>query len=77
MLFRLIIATFAGWVNQTCKARSTTNYLLEETRVLKEPLKGRRLCLAGNQRLAAKGKALGRRLLAKLTTIVSTETILA
>ena len=37
-------------------------YLVEENRVLKEQLKGRRLRLTGEQRrrLAAKGKRLGR-----------------
>ena len=43
----------------------------EENRVLKEQLKGRRLRLtdAQRRRLASKGKALGRRLLAKLTIV--------
>ena len=54
------------------------DYLREENRVLKEQLKGRRLRLTDTQRrrLAAKGKALGRRLLAKVATIVTPDTIL-
>ena len=55
------------------------DYLVEENRVLKEQLKGRRLRLTDAQRcrLAAKGKALGRRLLARVATIVSPDTICA
>lgn len=77
MLFRLILTTFAGWVSQNLQGQ--IDYLIEETRVWKEQLRGRRLRLNDDQRrrLADKGKALGRRPLAKLTTIVSPETILA
>ena len=55
------------------------DYLQEENRVLKQQLGGRRWRLTDPQRrrLAAKGKALGRRLLARIATIVSPDTILA
>ena len=55
------------------------DYLREENRVLKEQLRGRRLQLTDDQRrrLAAKGKILGRRLLGKIATIVTPDTILA
>lgn len=51
-------------------------YLIEENRVLKEQLKGRRLRLSDEQRrrLAAKGKRLGRRLLMQVATIVTPDT---
>ena len=77
VLFRLLLATFAEWIHQNL--RGQVDYLIEENRVLKEQLKGRRLRLSDDQRrrLAAKGKTLGRRLLARLTTIVSPDTILA
>ncbi len=50
----------------------------EENRVLKEQLGGRRLRLTDNQRrrLAAKGKILGRRVLARIATVVTPDTIL-
>ena len=52
--------------------------LIEENRVLKEQLGGKRLRLTNDQRrrLAAKGKAIGRRLLARIATIVTPDTIL-
>jgi len=54
------------------------DYLIEENRVLKEQLRGKRLRLTNAQRrrLAAKGKTLGRRLLAQVATIVTPDTIL-
>jgi putative transposase len=47
--------------------------------VLREQLGGRRVCLNDNQRrrLAIKAKALGRRVLAEVATIVTPETLLA
>ena len=73
---RVLLLTFAGWVN--CEQQRTIEYLVEENRVLKEQLGGRRLCLTDDQRrrLAAKGKQLGRRLLGRVATIVTPDTIL-
>ena len=53
-------------------------YLVEENRVLKEQVKGRRLRLTDEQRrrLAAKGRRLGRRVLRQVATIVTPDTIL-
>jgi len=53
-------------------------YLVEENRVLKEQLKGRRVRLTDDQRrrLAAKGQRLGRRVLRQVATIVTPDTIL-
>ena len=55
------------------------DYLREENRVLREQLGGRRLRLDDNQRrrLAVKAKALGRKALAGIATIVTPETLLA
>ena len=55
------------------------DYLREENRVLREQLGDRRLRLNDKQRrrLAAKAKGLGRRLLAEVATLVTTETLLA
>ena len=73
---QLILATFAGWVNR--QQAQVIDYLVEENRVLKEQLGGRRLRLTDHQRrrLAEKGKALGRKLLDKIATIVTPDTIL-
>ncbi len=73
---QLLLATFSGWVNR--QHAEAIAYLREENRVLKAQLRGRRLRLTDDQRgrLAAKGKALGRRLLGKIATIVTPDTIL-
>ena len=76
-LFQLLLASFAGWVNR--EQTLVIEYLREENRVLKEPqLRGRRLRLTESQRrrLAARGKILGRRLLGRIATIVTPDTIL-
>jgi hypothetical protein len=59
----------AGWVNR--RQQQVIDYLLEENRVLREQLGGRRLRFTDDQRrrLAAKGKLLGRRLLGKFAGI--------
>src|ERR1039458_5637393 len=53
-------------------------YLVEENRVRREQIGGRRLRFNDDQRrrLAAKGKQLGRKLLAQIATIVTPETLL-
>ena len=73
---QLLLATFAGWLNR--HQAQVIEYLVEENRVLKEQLGGRRLRLTDVQRrrLAAKGKVLGRQLLASVVTIVTPDTIL-
>jgi hypothetical protein len=60
---RLLLVTLAGSANR--HQQQVIEYLVEENRVLKEQLKGRRARLTDDQRrrLAAKGQRLGRRLL--------------
>ena len=62
---KFLLATFAGWVNR--HQAMFIDYLVEENRVLKERLGNKPIPLTDDQRrrLAAKGKPLGRRLLAK------------
>ena len=57
--WQILVAAMAGWI---------TRQQDEENRVLKEQLDGRRLHLTDDQRrrLAAKGKAIGRRALAEV-----------
>ena len=73
---KLLLATFSGWVNR--QQAEAIGYLREENRVLKEQIRDKRLRLTDDQRrrLAAKGKALGRRLLGTVATIVTPDTIL-
>ena len=73
---QLLLTTFGGWLNR--HQAQVIEYLVEENRVLKEQLGDRRLRLTDVQRrrLAAKGKVLGRQLLASVATIVTPDTIL-
>ena len=73
---QVLLVTLAGWVNR--HQQHVIEYLMEENRVLKGQLKGRRLRLTDDQRrrLAAKGRRLGRRVLRQVATIVTPDTIL-
>jgi len=73
---QVLLATVSGWMNR--RQGEILEYLIEENRILKEQLKGKRLRLTDDQRrrLAAKGKRLGRRLLMQVATIVTPDTIL-
>src|SRR5712691_8279315 len=53
-------------------------YLMEENRILRGQLSGRRLQLTDDdrRRLAVRGQRLGRRLLSQVATIVTPDTIL-
>jgi hypothetical protein len=66
---------FAGWINR--QQQDAIEYLIEENRVLREQLPGRlRLTDTQRRRLAAKGHALGRRMLSRGAGIVTPDTIL-
>ncbi len=73
---QVLLATLAGWMNR--HQQDVIAYLVEENRVLKEQAKGRRLRLNDDQRrrLAAKAKRLGRRLLDRIATIVTPDTLM-
>jgi transposase InsO family protein len=73
----MLLFALAGWINRHQQA--AIDYLREENRVLREQLGTKRLRLTDDQRrrLAAKAKALGRKALNKVITIVSPETLLA
>ena len=74
--WQILVAAFAGWISRHQDA--AIEYLREENRVLKQQLGGRRLRLtdAQRRRLAAKGKALGYRMLSEVATIVTPDTVL-
>jgi hypothetical protein len=71
-----VLVFLAGWIDR--HQQDVIDYLVEENRVLREQLKGQRLRLTEEQRgrLAAKGHRLGRRLLGRIATIVTPDTIL-
>src|ERR1700704_6765276 len=73
---QFLLLVFAGWVNR--RQVEILEYLQEENRVLREQLGDRRLRFtdAQRRRLAAKGRALGRRVLDQLGGLVTPDTIL-
>ncbi len=75
--WQFFLITTAGWINR--HQQDVIDYLVEENRVLKGQLRGKRLRLTDDERrrLAVKGKALGRKLLGAVATIVTPDTILA
>jgi transposase InsO family protein len=74
--FQFLLAALAGWLNG--QQQEILAYLVEENRVLRAQLGGRRLRLTDDQRrrLAARGRPLGRRVLHHVATIVTPDTIL-
>jgi transposase InsO family protein len=73
---QFLLRTFAGWVNRAQQRQ--IEYLLEENRILRELLPGKRPRLNNDQRrrLAALGHELGRAALQKVAGIVTPDTIL-
>ena len=69
-----LMVIFAGWLNR--QQHAAINFLKTENEILKSQLKGRRLRLSeeDRRRLAEKGRALGRMLLAEVACIVTPET---
>jgi putative transposase len=76
LIFQLCVSAVAGWVNRG--QQHVIDYLVEENRVLREQLGGRRLRLTDVQRrrLAVRAKALGRKALLGIACIVTPDTLL-
>jgi len=74
--WQFIVVALAGWLNR--QQQDIVAYLQEENRVLREQLKGKRIRFTDDRRrrLAAKGKALGRKVLGEVCTLVTPETLL-
>ncbi|HUT62283.1 MAG TPA: hypothetical protein VNA25_30970 [Phycisphaerae bacterium] len=74
--WQFIVVALAGWLNR--QQQDVLAYLEEENRVLREHLKGKRIRFTDDQRrrLASKGKALGRKVLREVCTLVTPETLL-
>jgi hypothetical protein len=73
---QLLLLMFAGWVNR--HQLDVIEYLQEENRVLKDRLGRRRIRFtdADRRRLARKARALGRKVLNELQTLVTPDTLL-
>ena len=73
---QLLLLTVSGWAHR--HQQDVIAYLVEENRVLKEQLGGRKLRLTDDQRrrLAAKARLLGRRALAAVATLVTPDTLM-
>lgn len=71
-----LILTVAGWLGR--RQGAMVEYLVAENRVLREQLGDRRLRLtdAQRRRLAVRGKAIGRKALGEIASIVTPDTIL-
>jgi putative transposase len=76
MILHVLIAMFAGWLQR--HQQQTIAYLLEENRILKARLGGRRLRCTDTKRrrLAALAHPFGRKRLQELATLVTPETLL-
>jgi transposase InsO family protein len=74
--WKILVAAMAGWISRQQDA--VIEYLREENRVLKQQLGRKPLSLTDHQRrrLAVRGKAIGRRALAEVASIVTPDTIL-
>jgi len=75
--WQIVLVVVAGWINR--QQLEVIAYLKEENQILREHLKGKRIRFtdAQRRRLAAKAKALGRKALRELDTLVTPDTLLA
>ena len=76
LVFQRCVSAMAGWVNPG--QQQVIEYLVEENRVLREQLGGRRLRLTDRQRrsLAVRGEALGTKALMGIASSVTPDTLL-
>ena len=74
--WQILVTAMAGWI--TRQQDAVIDYLREENRVLKEQLGRKKLRLTNTQRrrLAVRGKAIGRRALTEVASLVTPDTIL-
>lgn len=73
---RFLVAALVGWLDR--QQQEALAYLIEENRILRGQLRGRRLRLTDDdrRRLAVRGHRLGRRRLREVAAIVTPDTIL-
>jgi putative transposase len=72
----MLLLVLTGWLE--CREREALAYLIEENRLLRRQLGGRRLHLTDDdrRRLAARAYRVGRRALREIATIVTPDTLL-
>ena len=75
-LLQYLVATLALWLNR--QQQEVIDYSKEESRLLKAKLGGRKIQFtdAERRRLAIRAKALGRKLLSQLETLVTPDSLL-
>ena len=75
--WQVLLVALAGWINR--HQQDAIAYIQEENRILRSKLKGKRIRFTDDERrrLAVKGKALGRKVLREVASIVTPDTILA
>ena len=75
--WEFLLITLSGWMNR--HQQRVIDYLIEENRILKGKYRGKRIRFTDDERrrLAVKGKALGRKMLKEVASIVTPDTILA
>ena len=75
-VLRLLLLTITGWLDR--REREALAYLIEENRVLRQQVGGRRLRFTDDdrRRLAIRGYRLGRQALREVATIVMPDTLL-
>lgn len=75
--WQLLLVALAGWINR--QQQDVIAYIQEENRILKNKLKGKRIRFTDDERrrLAVKGRALGRKVLREIASLVTPDTILA
>ena len=73
---RFMLMAFAGWWRD--QQQAAVAYLIEENRILRGQLRGRRVQLTDDERrrLAVRGHRVGRRGLRQVATIVTPDTML-
>jgi hypothetical protein len=73
---RLLLLTMTGWLD--CREREALAYLIEENRLLRRQVGGRRLRFTDDdrRRLAIRAHRLGRKALREVATIVTPDTLL-
>ena len=75
--WQFLLVSPAGWINR--HEQDVITYIQEENRILKGKRKSKRIRFTDDERrrLAVKGKALGRKVLRDVASIVTPDTILA
>lgn len=74
--WEFLLLALSGWMNR--HQQRMIDYLIEENRILKGKYRGKRIHFTNDERrrLAVKGKALGRKMLKEVASIVTPDTML-